>query len=387
MNADLERYREKYGPLHIAMLGTRGVPASYSGFETCVEQLGSRLVQRGHRVTVYARPHHIDYPHPTYKGMRLVKIPTIPNKYLDTIVHAFLSSLHALTQDYDIALYFIVGNSPVTWIPRLRGQISILNVDGLDWKREKWPGWAKAYIRFTERLATFLPNAFLTDSRVVQRYYRERYGKEPPYIPYGAEVTRRPPGPVLEKWGLEPGKYILFVGRLVPENCAHHLVEACNGLKTDMKCVIVGDAPYAEEYKAYLRSIAGPNVVFTGYCFGECYEEISSHAYIFVETSQVGGTHPALLEAMAFGSCVVVNDTEENLETIGDAGFAYEGARGGEALREVLQYLLDHPEVVEEYRQRALQRVQKYYTWDAVTDAYERMFYELKFPPTPARGG
>ncbi len=379
MSADLERYREQYGPLHIAMLGTRGVPASYSGFETCVEQLGSRLVQRGHRVTVYARPHHITYPHPTYKGMRLVKIPTIPNKYLDTIVHAFLSSLHALTQDYDIALYFIVGNSPVTWIPRLRGQISILNVDGLDWKREKWPGWAKAYIRFTERLATILPNAFLTDSRVVQRYYRERYGKEPPYIPYGAEVTRRPPGPVLAKWGLEPRKYILFVGRLVPENCAHHLVEACNGLDTDMKCVIVGDAPYAEEYKAYLRSIAGPNVIFTGYCFGECYEEISSHAYIFVETSQVGGTHPALLEAMAFGSCVVVNNTEENLETIGDAGFAYDGSRGGEALREVLQHLLDHPDLVEEYRRRALDRVQRYYTWDAVTDAYERMFYELKF--------
>jgi len=377
VGADLERYREQYGPLHVAMLGTRGVPASYSGFETCVEQLGSRLVQRGHRVTVYTRPHHVNYPHPTYKGMRLVKIPTIPNKYLDTIVHAFLSSLHALTQDYDIALYFIVGNSPVTWIPRLRGQISILNVDGLDWKREKWPGWAKAYIRFTERLATFLPNAFLTDSRVVQRYYRGRYGKEPPYIPYGAEVTRRPPGPVLAKWGLEPRKYILFVGRLVPENCAHHLVEACNGLDTDMKCVIVGDASYAEEYKAYLRSIAGPNVVFTGYCFGECYEEISSHAYIFVETSQVGGTHPALLEAMAFGSCVVVNNTEENLETIGDAGFFYEGSRGGEALREVLQHLLDHPDLVEEYRRRAQERVQRYYTWDAVTDAYERMFYEL----------
>ncbi len=372
----LENYRKKYGFLHIAMLGTRGVPASYSGFETCVEQLGSRLVQRGHRVSVYARPHHITYPHPTYRGMRLIKVPTIPNKYLDTIVHAFLSSLHALSQDYDVALYFIVGNSPVTWIPRLRGQISILNVDGLDWKREKWPGWAKRYIMFTERLATILPHVFLTDSRVVQRYYRERYGKEPPYIPYGADVTRRPPGDVLRKWGLEPGRYVLFVGRLVPENRAHDLVEAFNGLDTDLKCVIVGDAPYAEEYKAYLRSVAGPNVVFTGYCFGECYEELGSNAYIFVETSAVGGTHPALLEAMAFGNCVVVNDTEENLETIGDAGFSYEGRRGGESLREVLRYLLDHPDVVAEYRRRAEERVRRYYTWDAVTDAYEFLFYQ-----------
>jgi len=375
---DLEGLRARLGPLHIAMLGTRGVPASYSGFETCVEQLGQRLVERGHRVTVYARSHHITYPRDTYKGMRLVKLPTVRNKYLDTIVHSFVSSLHALTQNYDVALYFIVGNSPVTWIPRLRGTISILNVDGLDWKRDKWPGWAKAYIRFTERLATHLPNAFITDSRAVQRYYRERYGVVPPYIPYGAEVTPRPPGPVLEKYGLEPGKYILFVGRLVPENCAHHLVEACNSLDTDMKCVIVGDAPYAEAYKASLRSLAGPNVVFTGYCFGPCYEEISSHAYIFVETSQVGGTHPALLEAMAFGSCVVVNDMAENLETIGDAGVAYQGRQGGEALRRTLQHLLDHPDIVEEYRLRARERVRRHYSWDAVTDAYERLFYELK---------
>ena len=122
--------------MKIAMLGTRGVPASYSGFETCVEELGSRLVARGHHVTVYCRSHHIDYDQPTYKGMRLVMLPTIANKYLDTIVHSLLSSLHALTQGYDVALYFIAGNSLVTWIPRLAGQRSLLNVDGLDWKRE-----------------------------------------------------------------------------------------------------------------------------------------------------------------------------------------------------------------------------------------------------------
>src|SRR5262245_2363529 len=132
--------------MRIAMLGTRGIPASYSGFETCVEQLGARLVERGHEVTVYCRSHHITYPDDHYNGMRLVKLPTIANKYFDTIVHSLLSSLHALPRRYHIGLYFIAGNSPTTWILRLVGTHTVLNVDGLDWKRDKWPAFAKKYI-------------------------------------------------------------------------------------------------------------------------------------------------------------------------------------------------------------------------------------------------
>jgi glycosyltransferase involved in cell wall biosynthesis len=373
--------------MHIALLGTRGIPASYSGFETCVEQLGQRLVERGHQVTVYCRSHHVTYEGTHYKGMRLVKLPTIRNKYLDTIVHTFLSSVHALTQGYDVALYFIAGNSPVTWIPRVVGTKTVLNVDGLDWKREKWPPLAKKYIQLAEYLATKLPNIYLADSRVVQSYYRERFGSEPPYIPYGSEVEILPPGEMLARFGLKPREYVLFVGRLVPENCAHHLVEAFQGLDTDLKCVIVGDAPYAEDYIASLKAYAlgDPRVVFTGYVFGKGYHELGSNAYIFVETSGVGGTHPALVEAMAFGNCVVVHNTPENLETIGSAGFAYDGKRGAESLREVLRRLLASPDLVEEYRKRARQRTQTHYTWEAVTDAYERLFYEICEQPLPDR--
>src|SRR5262245_17706006 len=141
--------------MKIALMGTRGIPASYSGFETCVEQMGQRQVERGHQVTVYCRSHHIRYPENSYKGMDLVKLPTIKNKYLDTIVHSFISSIHSLNKKFDIALYFIAGNSLVCWIPRLVGTKTILNVDGLDWKREKWPWIAKKYIQFAEYLANF----------------------------------------------------------------------------------------------------------------------------------------------------------------------------------------------------------------------------------------
>ncbi len=365
--------------MKIAMLGTRGVPASYSGFETCVEELGSRLALRGHQVTVYCRSHHITYDQPVYKGMRLVKLPTIANKYLDTIVHSFLSSLHAATQGYDIALYFIAGNSLVTWIPRLAGQRSLLNVDGLDWKRAKWPGPAKRYIQFAEQMSAVLPNAIITDSRVVQRYYREVYRAESTYIAYGSDLPRRPAGPTLARFGLQPRRYVLFVGRLVPENCAHHLVQAWRRLDTDMQCVIVGDAPYADEYKAELRRLAGddPRIVFTGYLFGEGYWELNSHAYAFVETSGVGGTHPALVEAMHCGNCVVAHNTPENLETIDAAGLWYDGQAGADSLAPVLRTLLDTPPLVALYRQAAAERAATVYSWEAVTDAYEALFQRV----------
>ena len=364
--------------MKIAMLGTRGVPASYSGFETCVEQLGSRLVERGHEVTVYCRSHHVAYDQPTYKGMRLVKLPTVKNKYLDTIVHSFLSSLHALGQGYDIVLYFIAGNSLVSWIPRLAGQTSILNVDGLDWKRAKWPPLAKRYIQFAERMATVLPNAFLTDSRVVQQFYRDTYHADSPYIAYGAELPIRPARAQLAQWGLEARRYVLFVGRLVPENCADHLVQAFQALNTDMKCVIVGDAPYAAEYITRLKAVRDPRIIFTGYCFGEGYWELTSNAYLFVETSGVGGTHPALVEAMAFGNCVVAHDTAENQETIDEAGFVYDGASGASALAPRLQQLLDDPALVAVYRQKAAARAAAYYSWEKVTDDYEALFKRLR---------
>ena len=228
--------------LRVALLGTRGVPASYSGFETCAEELGARLAARGHAVTVYCRVPHISHAGRHYRGMRLVKLPTIRQKHLDTIAHSFLSSIHALFMGYDVALYFNVGSGLVSWIPRLGGQRVVLNVDGLDWKRKKWGRFARWFIRTSERWATRCAHRVVTDSRRVQQYYLTRYGADSAYIAYGAEAVAAPPGPHLARHGLEPGRYVLFVGRLVPENCAHHLVEAFDGLATDLKCVIVGDA-------------------------------------------------------------------------------------------------------------------------------------------------
>ncbi len=360
--------------MRIALVGTRGVPAAYSGFETAVQNIGRRLAERGHKVTVYCRPHMVEGRYDVFEGMRLVYLPTVPSKHLDTVVHTFISTIHmALFVRPHVAVYFIAGNSPFALLSRLFRIPAILNVDGLDSRRAKWSGPARRYLRWAERNAPRFATRVITDSRVLQRVYREEYGAETEYIPYGAELPDADGRGQLERLGLRPRKYVLFVGRLVPENNAHVLLEAFEGLKSDMRLVIVGDAPYADDYQTALRTTTDPRVIFTGYVFGDGYHELARNAAIFVVPTEVGGTHPVLIEAMAAGNCVVVNDHEPNLEVIGDAGVSYSGKDGAVALREVLRELLSDEDRVEALRSAAAARARACFSWEAVTDAYERL--------------
>ena len=365
--------------MKIVLIGTRGLPAAYSGFETAVENIGRRLAARGHHVTVYCRPHMVEGRYPVYRGMDLVYVPTVANKYLDTMVHTLLCTLHmAARRRPDVAIYFIAGNSPMTRLSRLLGIPSLINVDGLDSRRAKWNRWARLYLRWAERNAPRFATATITDSRILQRLYRDDYGYDTHYIPYGSELEDEAPGGAhLARLGLESRGYVLFVGRLVPENNAHVLVEAFAGLETDLTLAIVGDAPYAEEYQRNLRAAADGRVVFTGYQFGDAYLELARNAAIFVVATEVGGTHPVLVEAMATGNCVVVNDHPPNVEVIGDAGATYAGAEGATGLRRMLAELLADPERMERLRGAAAQRARALYSWDAVTDAYEKLAREV----------
>jgi|GEM_PF-271606 len=372
--------RPRTRPLRIAMMGSRGIPASYSGFETAVEQLSVRLVERGHTVTVYCRSHHITWPEKTYKGVRLIKLPTIRSKHFDTIAHTLLSMLHGLLRRYDVIYICGVGNAPVAFVPQITGKPTIVNVDGADWQRDKWGRFAKWYLRMAERAATRMPTCIVSDSRVVERYYMDNFRKPSIFIPYGSDVPRQPAGETLARLGLEPDGYILWVGRLVPENNAHHVVEAyqrLGGPATGLKLCIVGDAPYASDYITDLKANAGPGVVFAGYVFGSGYHELGSNARVFAFASGVGGTHPALLEAMAFGNCVIVNDMAANMETVGDAAIPYRGTGGADALAPILQQVLARPELIAEYRRRARERAENVYSWDAVTTQYEALFAHL----------
>ena len=370
--------------MRIALLGTRGIPANYGGFETFAEHLSTRLVARGHDVTVYCRAHYISPRQIEYQGVRLKVLPTIRHKYFDTIVHTFLSALHAMPRRYDAALICNAANAPFASILRLTGTPVALNVDGLEHKRKKWNAIARRYYLMAEKLATVLPNEMVTDARVIQEYYLARYRVESTMIAYGAEVERRP-DPLVRRFRVEPNRYVLYVSRLEPENNAHLVIEAFKRVRTAHKLLIVGDAPYAREYIDDLKARArrDKRIVFTGFVFGRDYRALQQNAYCYIHATEVGGTHPALLEAMGFGNCVLTLAAPENIEAIGDAGIAYSDEKD---LAEKLQRVLRDGSLVHSYRNRAQARVQEKYDWDYVVDQYERLFAKMAGAPVNEPG-
>ncbi len=364
--------------LRIAFLGSRGIPARYSGFETFYEQLGSRLAARGHAVTVYNRRHFIQDVQGQYRGMRLVSLPAIRTKHLETLSHTFLSTLHALTQHYDIAYYCIVGNSPLVWLPRLTGARVLLNVDGQDWAREKWGRFARAYQRGCERVAVQSARVLIADAKVIQQRYRDLYNAATIFAPYGANVARDDGTEALRQWGVQSRRYLFYVGRFVPENCIDLLIRSFLKLRTDMKLVLVGDAPYASAYKQTLQGLANERVIFTGYAFGRDYAQLSSHAYAVVQPSAVDGTRPALLDQLGFGNCVLVRNSPANTEVVADCGAYFDTNDPEKDLPVKLQQLIDQPATVEAYRAQAASRINTYYQWDWITAYYEDLFTRMK---------
>jgi glycosyltransferase involved in cell wall biosynthesis len=358
--------------MRIALLGTRGIPANYGGFETFAEELSTRLVQRGHHVTVYSRERHSG---PTYRGVNLVYLPTIRHKYLDTLVHTFVSTLWLLTHRADVAIYCNAANAIYTLAPRLMRIPVLLNVDGIERMRKKWNVLARGWYRVSERLATWFPNAMVTDAETIEDYYLETYGKVSVFIPYGADMVREESDEVLHQLDLQKNRYFLYVSRMEPENHALQVRCAFEKISTRMKLALIGDAPHAAEYIRQVRDTRDPRIVIPGAIFGKGYRELGSHCFAYVHATEVGGTHPALIEAMGRGALVIYRDTPENAEVCGDAGLPYEDDQGLEArMREAIA--MPEPERAV-YRRLALERVRERYDWDVVTSKYEELLIKL----------
>lgn len=362
--------------MRIAILGTRGVPARYGGFETFAEQLSTRLVARGHEVTVYCRAHYISPRQLEYRGVRLKILPTIRHKYFDTIAHTFLSSLHAVGGRYDAALICNAANAPFAPILRFTGTPVAINVDGLEHKRKKWNWLARRYYLLAEQFSVWLSNEVVTDARVIQDYYATRYKARSTMIAYGADVERTTDQQSIARWGVEPHRYILYVSRLEPENNAALVIEAFKRVRTGHKLLIVGDAPYAQEYIAHLKSLARKDsrIKFTGFVFGDEYRALQQNAYCYIHATEVGGTHPALIEAMGYGNCVLTLATPENREVVGEAAITYDDAND---LTLKLQRVVRDGAIVTGYRQRAQARVREHYDWENVVDKYEQLFAQM----------
>jgi len=359
--------------MKIAILGTRGIPARYGGFETLAEQLSNRLVAHGHEVTVYCRrpfttPNDLFDPR-----IRRVILPTISHKYFDTAVHTFLSVMHVIFTDAQVVLFCNVANSPLAWIPRLFGKPTVLNVDGLDRKRRKWNFLARSFLTACEALAAIAPTRIITDARLIQEYYSRRYRKSSTMIGYGAEV---PPGPDhLEGFSLPARKFILYVSRLEPENNPELVLQAYGQVQSDWPLVMVGGNPYDDSYVARVKSLADHRVVFLGSVYGEGYWQLLKNAGLYIFACEVGGVHPALIEAMVAENAVLYLDTPENRETAGDCGVPFRP--NAPDLAAQLSRLLSDERLRQELGRKAREHAETRFGWEAITRSYESLFAQL----------
>lgn len=377
MNGGIEGERK----LRIAVFGTRGIPAAYGGFETFAEQLGARLVERGHSVTVFCRAGSVDpalHGH-FHRGVRLVVLPAPRSKHLETVLHTMRAAWWARGERFDLAVVCNSANFPAVPLLKKAGTPTVLAIDGIESTRRKWGVAGRSFYRLASWIGPRLADSLVADCKVIEDFYRSRGAPQVDMIPYGAEPPESTGRSFLDRLGVTPGEYVLYVSRLEPENNADVVIQGFRAADIPGHLVVVGDAPYADSYKTRLSELAGADgrVRFAGFLFGEGYDQLRANARCYVQATEVGGTHPALLEAMAAGLPVVANDIPEHREVLADAGWYYDKnsvADLAARLREVVQ---GDPQVRTDRAAAALERVRSEYDWNRVVRDYEKLAARL----------
>lgn len=360
--------------LKLAILGTRGVPPRYGGFETFAAELGTRLVARGHHVTVYCRDREDTAE--TWNGINRVVVRAMQGKYFETVSHTFFSTLDALRRDFDAVLLCNAANAFVLPLLRAARVPVAINVDGIERRRRKWNVAGKAVYAIGESFSVIFADRVIADADVIADYYRKTFAHEPLTIPYGADFPDEADSDVLARLELKPRDYILYVSRFEPENNPLEVVLAYEKLRNAPPLVMLGAGLYAPELVAELQRHQSANVRFPGALYGADYRTLQRNALVYIQATEVGGTHPALIEAMGSGGCVLAHDTPENREVGGDA-VGYFRLRPQETLSGTLRECLATAELQESMRAAARRRAGERYSWEAVTDAYEQLFLSL----------
>lgn len=305
--------------MKIAMIGQKGIPANSGGVEKHVEEMATRLVQKGHEVTVYCRDTYIKENLKEYNGIKIVTIGTIPSKSLDAIVYTLKATIHSLFKGYDVYHYHALGPASLSFIPKIFRKKVVVTVHGLDWQREKWGKFATAYLKFGEFITGHFANKVISVSKNLKSYFIEKYNRveqEVVYIPNGVNIQQSLAPKEIKKFGLNGDDYILFLARLVPEKGAHYLIEAYNSLNTSKKLVIAGGTSFTDDYVDKLKSLAenNKNIIFTGNVQGDLLSELYSNCSLYVLPSDIEGMPLTLLEALSYGKKVLVSDIKENTQ-------------------------------------------------------------------------
>jgi glycosyltransferase involved in cell wall biosynthesis len=361
--------------VRIALLGTRGVPARYGGFETCVEQVGLRLVQAGHDVVVYCRTDEpSDPPMTEYRGMRLVELPALRRKTLETLSHTAASTAHLMTHPVDVALVFNVANAPFLPVLRARGIPVATHVDGLEWKRSKWQGAGRRYYRVAESFAVRWSDALIADAQVIADYYLAEFGAASELIAYGAPIVSGDRPELLDGLGLEPNRYHLVVARFEPENNVDVIVDGYRRSAAKLPLVVVGSAPYAAAYTARVHELADERVRFLGGVSDQdLLDQLYANCTTYLHGHSVGGTNPSLLRALGAGAATTAFDVVFNRQVLLDTGRFF---RSADDVAAEIQQAEAEPEETER-RGRWAQRSAHRYDWDDVAALYEALCYRL----------
>lgn len=347
------------------------------GIEKYTYEVGRRLVKRGHEIVVFSMGHYGEVP-PEIEGMRLVRVPSIPGSSAERLTASMSSVVEAMTLKPRLDVIHL--HTPMTGafglLPRILGRPTVLQMHGIDWQRSRWGSVAKNVIWGLEQVAVRAIPTRTAVSQTQCAFYLKYYGRDMAFIPTGSEM---PPSSAdsdeIRRLGLEPGKYILFAARLVPEKGAHYLIEAFRNVPTDHKLVIAGGAKDQEEYQRKLDGLAGndPRILFPGYVEGELKHQLFRHTALYCQPSEIEGLSIALLEAMSYGLRCLVSDIPENIEAIGPAGYTFH-SRNSVDLQAKIAELLALPLEQDSLAQRARERVEKLYSWDHVTDQLEELY-------------
>jgi glycosyltransferase involved in cell wall biosynthesis len=362
-------------PLRVAFIGGRGMVSKYSGIETYYEEVGKRLAEMGHDVTVYCRSYFTPAL-PKYEGMRLVRLPTFRSKHLETLVHTFLSTVHVMFSQCDIVHYHAQGPALFSFLPRLVGKKTVVTVQGLDWQRKKWGRVASLALRLGELASARLPNHTMVVSQTLREHYRTAYGVQTKYVPNGSMIRKRVAPSQIPQWGLEPDNYILFLGRLSPEKNCHLLIEAYESLDTPAKLVLAGGSSYTSAYVDQLRKHQSNQVLFLDWVYGTALDELLTNAALFVLPSDMEGLSLALLDAMGAAVCVLTSNIPENREVIAGTGFTFQPGDATDLTR-MLRLLLSDPGVRAVAGRNAQTRVRERYLWPAIAAEIGRSYAEL----------
>lgn len=360
--------------LRVVILGDRGIPARYGGYSTLVEQVAIDLVAHHDcEVTVYCRSQYYPDGAPSYRGVDLVYLPAYQHKYLESVLHTFMSTVHSLFKGFDVALMLDPANAPNVLPLRLARVPVALHTDGLGYRRKKWGSIAQAYYKFSERLSAWFSTVLIADSRAMRDYYLANYGVDSSFIPIGCESGSYAPVDCLERYGLTPRGYYLIVTRIEPDNNTDLLVEEYRRLRTDKPLIIVGSARYPSEFSRWLEAQQDDKVRMLGGVYeADVLNALYRHSYAYLHGHEVGGTNPSLLRAMAASACCVALDTVFSREVLGEHGLYFDRTPG--AMAGVLQRLETDPAGAEAAGTALRERAFRAYDWQAVSTGYAEVF-------------